>query len=373
MYEKVVMKDLNIILYDEKESYEINIANFYNKTIIQDLKCLLYYDLNKINRNKKFDINNILRDKIILCNADLSKYLNKTIILYADIDLFKRSVEEEKIIYEKDGSLIIELGYFDVIEKNIVKPHKYTSIDDSLFELIEQHNINNYSGIWENYEDKNNLNSYLNNYYELDKAAIIEKYINNGMFELYYRMLVEEAKLNNKKRIEKKAAAMCSYLATKRVLNDFFDRNDYDLEVSNPNVFVKNNNIEYDALIIKKNKNNSHKFIFAESDVVAIIELKTSGYIMPKELLAEGEFIKYIKNSNKINKKFIYLSLYESFGSRDNSVHYYEYLLCNLKNRKLKDSYGIFCATKKNQKNLLIPYQYDLEETLTKILKEERL
>ena len=353
---EVVMKNLTVTLENDKESYEITISSFLNKTIIQDLKCLLYFDLDKINQEEKFNINNILRDKIVL-NQDLP---NNTppIITLTVVDQSKK----------------IELGYFDVIAKNIIKPHKFEKIDDCLFEMIKEHNVDNYSGIWDNFNDKKYLKSYLSDYYKLDISTIIEKYICNGMFKLYYRMLVEEAKVNNKDKIEGKCTAMCTYLATKRVLNDFFDQNGYDLEVSNPNIFIKNVNVEYDAVIVKKSKDNREKFIYNENEVEAIIELKTSGCFLSKDDLKKNEFINYIIKSNPLRKKYIYLSLYVPFGDRDTSVHYYEYLLCNIaaiKDRytEYKESYGIFCATKRNQKKFLIPYEYDLEAILNKIFK----
>lgn len=362
MYE-VVIDNLIFTLYDNDYYYDIDVSNYYNKTIIQDLKCLLYFDLNKLNRNKEFDINYLLRDKII-CNFDFSKYIGKDILLKTEVNLFDRIKDTKE--YVKNGKhVIVDLGCFHVIDNNTIRPVIVNNLDDCLFELIEKHNVNNYSGIWVNFDDKKYLKSYVEDYYDFDKASIIKKYIYNGLLELYYRMLVEEAKLNNLNRVEGKATAMCSYLATKKVFNDFFDRNGYDLEVSNPNVFIKNTNIEYDAIIIKKNKNNVNKFIFDEKDVEAIIELKTSGCFISKNDLKNGEFIKYIKDSNPLDKKFIYLSLYESFGDRDTSVHYYEYLLCNL--ATIKNSFGIFCATRKNQKNLLIPYEYDLDKILKKI------
>ena len=363
------VKDLVVTLYDGDESYDINISYYYNKTIIQDLKCLLYFDLNKIDRNKKFNINDILRDRIEI-NRSLSDYVGQAINLKTTEKLFDRTGFDGE--YEPNGDYVtLDLGKFDVIDEYTIKPCLYDNIDNCLFETIIEHSVNKYSGIWDSLDNKNKLGSYIDDYYELDKSVIIEKYVCNGLFELYYRMLVEEAKLNNKSRIEGKAAAMCSYLATKRVLNYFFDRKGLDLEVSNPNVFIKNVNIEYDALIIKKNKDNYNKFIFDEGEVEAIIELKTSGCFFSKDDLKKGEFINYISRSNPLKKKFIYLSLYESFGDRDTSVHYYEYLLCNFLTLG-KLYFGIFCATKKNQKNLLIPYQYDLERKLKEIFKKSQ-
>ena len=357
-----IFNNLTVTLFDKEESFSINISNYYNKTIIQDLKCLLYLDLNKLNKNDKFNINNLLRDKIIV-DQNFKEYIGKDILLKTNIEIFERNKKTK--IYEAVGEKKIELGYFHVLDEYTIKPS--TINNDYLFDLIEKHTINDYSGIWNNLKNKKCLNDYMDSYYKQDKSKIIKKYIYNGMFELYYKMLLEEAKMNNLNRISGKASAMCSYLATKKVFNDFFNRNGYDLEVSNPNVFIKDNNIEYDAVIIKKNKNNTNKYIFDTDEVIAIIELKTSGCFYSKEQLDNNEFINYIKNSNPLNKKFIYLSLYESFGDKKTSIHYYEYLLCNISS--IANSYGIFCATKRNQKTILIPYEYDLDEILNNIFK----
>ena len=361
----IQIKDLRVLIYDEKnEKIEINISYFMNKAIIQDLKLLLFFQI----KGKKL----IEREKIDIVNEDINllEYKDKTISLETEIPDFIKNKED---YIESGKNRIIKLGNYEVIDKKTIKPLNC----EQLFEIIKEKNYESYtSDIWKDCIGKDNLNKFFDNYKKDEK--IIDNYINNDLLKIYYFMLLESSKINNEKRIAGKVSAMCSYLAVKKYLKKYFDDNKDDnkleYEVSNPNVFIKNNNREYDALVIKKKENNNEKFLFSKEDVVATIEIKTSGYFTSKEKLLtnEGtnEFIKYLKDEKIEGIPHIYISLYESFGEKSSSIHYYEYLLANLSSLEEDEYYGIFCCTKKDQNCFLIPYEYDLNIILDKIFKQ---
>ena len=366
----VRIKDLRVLIYDEKkEKIEINISYFMNKAIIQDLKLLLFF---QIKDNKLLE-----RTEIDIVNEDINllEYKTKKISLETEIPDFIKNKED---YIESGKNRIIKLGNYKVTGEKTIKP-----LDcEQLFEIIKEKYYESYtSDIWKDCIGKDNLSKIFDNY-KKDKKEIIDNYINSDLLKIYYFMLLESSKINNEKRIAGKVSAMCSYLAVKKYLKKYFDDNKDDnkleYEVSNPNVFIKNNNREYDALVIKKKENNkennNEKFLFSKEDVVATIEIKTSGYFTSKEKLLtnEGtnEFIKYLKDEKIEGIPHIYISLYESFGEKSSSIHYYEYLLANLSSLEEDEYYGIFCCTKKDQNCFLIPYEYDLKIILNKIFKK---
>lgn len=362
--EVISIKNLCISIFDEKNEVEIDVSKFCNKTIVQDLKLLMFYMYKKNNL--------VLRDKIIIKNKDvnLSDYKDKIIFLKTKINTFYKN-KEKKYVENKNDTKELSLGKFVVVDKNTIKP----SENNILFEIIKEDNSKNYnSDFWKKCIGKDNLKGIFEKYNE--KKDLKRIYLENGLLKIYYDMTLEAARINNIERIAGKVSAMCSYLAIKKIFNDYFDNEQLNYEISNPNVFVRNNNVEYDALVVKKNFNNKEKFLFSEKDVVATIEIKTSGLFITKEELKTkiddnknetNGFIDYLASEKIDGKKHIYISIYESFGSRNDSIHYYEYLSANFSVLENEGYYGIFCGIKKDQNYFLIPYEYDLKAILDKI------
>lgn len=369
-YKKLKIKNIKLANYGK--NYEINIENFLNKESIQDLQVLMFYEY-KDENSKELK----LRESI-------------------EVGEIKKKETPIKIVI-KTGKTEKTIGTAEVIDEHHIKPkniiinNKEINDIEDMFELIKEHDINKYKSIdkigidiWENCTGKKELEKYLKEYYfkektEQEKKQITKKYI-SGLFRIYYDSLVYSSIINSTKQIEGKANAMASYIAIK----EYLERKGFI--ISNPNVFIKNINMEFDALIIEKEAKNN--FYFEKDEVNSLIEVKTSGFFSSKKELRsktkeekdknkdekENAFIEYVKDHLKKqekkeleHKKYIYFSLHESYGSKDTSVHYYEYLFANLLTLDKNKYIGIFCALKKEQNKYLIPYEYDLDKILKKI------
>ena len=305
--------------------------------IIEDLMAIMYYEY-----NDKHEIN--LRKKIIVENGTINGEIGETV----ELKISKKvKIGKFKIIGEENN-------------KKIIKPTE----DNELFSKIEDHDVSNYSSfIWKKCEGRDNLGKI-----EKYKPNSIEDYTSKGLFEIYYKC-IENSLLYDIN--EAKATAMYSYLAIRDVLNYKLKEKGY--VVSNPNVFINGINTEFDALIVKKG--NENKFIYNIEDVYSVIEIKSSGYFASKKILNDkkktNNFINYVEANRKnlYNIPYIYLSVYESFGVKKDSIHYYEYLLANLSTLE-KNVIGIFCGTKKKSGKLLVPYNNNLDDIIDKLLKK---
>ena len=337
---KVMVK--NIIIYDNvrKKMVNINISNFLKRTNIDEtLKMILYYEYE--NHNIKY------RDKIYIENLNCKEN------------------EKIELIFESK----LNLGKYIVIEKNIVKPLNF-----NLFSLIDDKDYDFTNIIWNTCVGKENLKK-INFYKDVIKEKIENdnfldcEYANNGLLEMFYNSILEMNEFTSSDKIENKASAMCSYLAIREMFNRKFRERNLDYKISLPNVFIKGINTEFDALIVK----DDNKLIYDFDDVYGMIEIKTKGYFANKNQLMSNTFVNYLSKNKDImiDKIFIYLSMYESFGLKDNSVHYYNYLRANMTSKDLKDFIiGIFCVTKRKKDELLIPYEYDLDEIIDKVVKK---
>lgn len=355
-------------LDNHKHTYTIDVDNFLKKTIIQDLKILIYaeYDQNKLIPRKS---NIKLIDKKILDSKPGETIRIKT---------------SNKV-----------LGEAKVIDEYTINPtimyirNKPINKLSEMFCLIKKHDINEYDEctdnhgkkIWHYCQGKNKLKEVFNKYEKESESDIKKRYLSvNGLFKIYYDSIIYASIFSSMNRIEGKASAMASYLSIRDNLNKYL--NNKKLCISNPNVFIKDINMEFDALIINKEKQN--EYFFNIEDIKAIIEIKSSGYISSKENLIgsqyldengnpkQDEFIKYIKEhevKHKVTLPYIYLSIYESFGQRKTSIHYYEFLLANILSLDSDKYIDMFCGTKTDSDYYLIPYHYDLKEIIDKVLK----
>lgn len=351
----------NIELSNYGITYKINIKNFLKKTIIQDLKILLFAEYNEkgelTKRKKTIKIENI-KENLKEVPEIILKTSKETVIGKGKIN--------------NDGEL-------ELTEVLIDNKKNFSDIYD-LFELIPPHKIDynckteEDKNIWDYCKGKEQL---INKTYQEDEKVIKKKYLDN-LFKIYYDSIVYFSIINSIDKIEGKASAMASYISIKNNLNEYFKKKKLNLRISNPNVFIKNINIEFDALIVNSDKEND--YFYDLDDVKAIIEIKSSGFFTNKKNLIlsqyekdkEDLFISYIiKSHKKISKEkpipYIYLSIYESFGQRKTSVHYYEFLLANILSLDSKQYIGMFCGTKKDSKKYLIPYDYDLDYLLKDI------
>lgn len=334
-------KVTDIIIYDDKgNDIEINVSNFLKRTSIDEtLKMILYYEYQ----------NHVIkhREKITIENLNCDK--------------------DEKI--ELISKSNYNLGQYIVTDKDTVKPLNY-----DLFSLIDDKSFNIDSPIWETCKGKDNLEKI--NIYKgkiKDNKFLDSEYANNGLLEMFYDSILKMNEFTSSEKIENKASAMCSYLVIREMFNRKFQERGLDYKISLPNVFIRGINTEFDALIVKNDK----ELIYEVKDVYGAIEIKTKGYFADKEQLRDtnekSNFITYLSKNKDLfkNKPFIYLSMYESFGLREDSVHYYNYLRANISSENLKDFVtGIFCVTKRKKDELLIPYEYDLDEIIDKIVQK---
>ena len=353
---KEIYKELeieNVEISNYKMSYKVNIKNFLKKTIIQDLKVLLLCEYNDDNK----------------------------LVFRQEIKVLDKIPSDCKKVIIKISSKR-EIGIAEVIDEYHIKPleifieNEHTDKIEDLFKTIENHDVEKYKCL-----TKNNINIWEKNnckgkeklkeikYNSSDKHSIKEKYL-SGLFKIYYDSLVYSSIINSIERIEGKANAMASYIAIKNNLDKYLKEK--KIAISNPNVFIKDINMEFDALIV--NKDSKEKFFFDNDEVNSLIEIKSSGLFLSKDNLIDNGFIKYItsheKKQQELRKKYIYFSLYESYGQRDSSIHYYEFLLANLSTLDKNKYIGVFCALKKDQNHYLIPYEYDLEKILKRILEK---
>lgn len=191
-----------------------------------------------------------------------------------------------------------------------------------------------------------------------------EKYINE-IFKLYYDLLKNYI-LNfpTKKSGGHKASAMASYLSIKDFIKKHFEGK---CVVSGPNVFIKGNTREFDCLLLKGKSINEG--FYDEKEVYAAIELKVSGFFHDKEKGFIKSFYKDLLKSETeyLNEiPFLYIAFCEG---TNNSNSYYEDSYKALKKIKENKNINLFFVTvKKRGSRYTIPYDYDLEAIISKII-----
>lgn len=182
-----------------------------------------------------------------------------------------------------------------------------------------------------------------------------------GLFKIYYNSLIYCLKYNNTTRNGAKLDAMISYEVIKKELNRNFN-------ISLPNSFIKNNLIEYDALILRDGIENVEHF-YNYQDVLGIVEIKTSGYFFQNK-----DDINSLKENIERQKQdgipYIYIALLESYNEKyaNNS---YEKTLATF--NKIDGCIPIVVSLTENTQKFTVPIDYDLEKIIKKIKEMEKI
>lgn len=202
------------------------------------------------------------------------------------------------------------------------------------------------------------------NKYDMVNSDDMYDIYKNGLLKNYISFLIYMAKYNTQNKIKGKFTSTLSYL----VARDFFNEED-GFYISKPNVFIKDINVELDALLLKK-KDEIDKYIYEEDEVLGIVELKASGYFgdkrqFRKDISFRENKVTYLEKAKLRNIPFIYFALYESAGKKSTSIHYYKncYDVLNDYNKKI----GIFPLVRRDCDKFYIPYNYDENKLKNKI------
>ena len=109
----------------------------------------------------------------------------------------------------------------------------------------------------------------------------LSKY-NDNLFELYVRHLLKQIKYYKQKNISGKMSALITYESLKEYINSNYDLSK-NVMISTPNCFIEDYRQEFDALLLvpKKNYYKDDQYFYKKEDVIAVLELKTSGVMNP--------------------------------------------------------------------------------------------
>lgn len=173
-----------------------------------------------------------------------------------------------------------------------------------------------------------------------------DKENNKAQFKIYYDQLYNWFKYNSKSKASNKYSAMMTYLSVKDYLKKY--------HVSKPNCFIENCGQEFDMLLLNENysnKNegedeNKNEYVYKKENVLAVVELKTSGVMYKKEVfktqVLKNMIIKYILHISNVN---ISQDEYEEFEK----IKEYE---------KLKNWFKVFLNKAKISKKEVPPFIY---------------
>ena len=210
----------------------------------------------------------------------------------------------------------------------------------------------------------------LKDYFVPYKNAVIkdkDKFI-NGLFKInydsikyyldyhFFKLGKEYIRESNGKIFynvpEAKFSALCSYLAIK----DMFLLKGYKL--SPLDCFVLGEKLEYDALVLKEGV-SINKRIYSKDEILATIEIKTSGYFSNSIEKIKDDFDEYMDFQKIDGIPHIYIAVHES-------THYYKNVY-----KKLNEEGFIpmFCKLKETSDYITIPYEYNFDELLKKMDK----
>ncbi len=235
-------------------------------------------------------INRLLRKDLKL--LILTKYdKNNNLILNDNIQI----IDQEKIKLEIDKEYILKC-------KNIIIGQA-TYKGNTTFEATKIYINNEPKDIKDLFKDMND---------EQSTNKEIETYT-SGLFKYYYDFLIQCLEDNNNYFFINKMTAASSYIIAKK----YFEDKGYI--VSQPNVFIKNFNVEFDMLLLNKEE-DKNKIIFDTEDVKAIVELKASGIVGYSEKIDNKE--------NKIynNKNYFqaYITYDQDYQKRQNKLKEYD-------------------------------------------------
>lgn len=213
-----------------------------------------------------------------------------------------------------------------------------------------------------------------------------------GLFRYYYDFLIQCLEDNNNYFFINKMTAISSYIVAK----NFFKEK--GCKVSQPNVFIRNFNVEFDMLLLD-DKACSRKLVYEPEEVKSIIELKASGIVgYSKDIDNKPDkkygkdyknffqaYITFDQNAEKWDKKlkeydndlyeayveddyntikkevldipYIYFCFYESNSPKNKA---YECMYHDIK--KVNNRLGLFLTVSDNQDYYTIPYDYDIKK-----------
>lgn len=298
----------------EEEYVDINLLN--DKFDYRDLKAIMFIDKDSFKENK---LNLKFKDKI-----DIK--LNENIYNIDDVVILKLGNNIGKGIIKEKTSIDN-----DKMTKYIIKPTEVYingKYETSLFKLFKIVNKNN------QIFDYENTNENISN---------IFKNLVNSNFRLYYYALIEHCKNINGAN---KYSGIASYLGLKnyiKYLNSNVD-NKEKVYISPPNCYIKGTNVEYDALLIKENSND--KYLYNEDEVLAIIEIKTSGLICKKDDLKEA-YNEMINREKYNNIPFKYIAFHEfkdSYEKYNEQVDKVDQIFLTLKGKSTKTNINEDCG-----------------------------
>ena len=260
-------------------------------------------------------------------------------------------LKENDIVYIKDGIKRI-LG------RGIIEKKDYNNdIYKLKLKKLEVHVDNNYYDDirrlfkWDGKNDENqdSKDVYLNGIYKISYYSIY-----NYFKHFFFNKIIDENGSTQHWMPSNKLRAYCSYEAVRDVL----ESNGYN--VSQLDCFVEGNRWEYDALILKNNVNRNNR-IYKERDVLATIEIKTSGYFSDSKELIISKFENYMLQEKIKGIPHIYLAISES-----ESCNYYSKTYDVLKKLNVKNNayIPIYCKKQISGDYNVIPEEYDLNKLL---------
>lgn len=296
----------------------------------------------------------------------LFDYANDEFNFRKELEIIEPKIPDGEVIIKLPGdgnNSRIKIGK-GIAENNIVRALKlfvngeYSNDQYQLFRLLNEQELKKTDRIDFKYKS-DNIRNYANSIFKIYYDHL--KYYFNNFSD------VELAKL--KKGARNKAIAMASYLSLRDYINNRYS--DYCV-VSEPNVFIKNVFIEYDFLILKKGVNINQGY-YEQSDVYAVVEIKTSGYFPSNSKNITRDFEELIINETaNIDVPLLYIALHEgsSCGRKGNKAHYfYEQCLKVLETNKNKVD-GLFVAIKVGNSQFVVPYNYDFDNIIEEIIKK---
>ena len=272
----------------------------------------------------------------------ITNFEGRLLITYEETIIIETKEKIEDVVNVKIGTC--DLGIFRVVSKN---NYEYQLTKENKEEALKQ--------LFDKFK-----------YGRYDFEEAFQSY-KNGLLKLYIDFLLDIAKNHRQDKMKGKFTAMISYRAVKK----FFSVED-GFHISEANVFIKDVNVEFDALLLKRGV-PINQGVYDEKDVVAIIEIKASGYIGYKDTYVK-DFEEYVnfsyksKNKEEIvsleerrileKKLYIYFSLFASGCKNKESLNSYKECRRILKeNNKI----GIFALIKHDSNKLSIPYEYDID------------
>ena len=268
------------------------------------------------------------------------------------------SLENKELIY-KDGRNR-KMGIVHVKKVLDNSNNTYTLLVDAIGIYLENEIKTNILELFKSFNGKDlsldEKNEYINGLFKINYLAVREllKYF---FFNEKHEVPEGKSSVDEKYEVpEGKFSALCSYNALKMVLEE------NNIIISQLDSFVKGHKLEYDAIVLNKNV-DSNKRIYDINDVVATIEIKTSGLFNDDV----SDITDYLESQKIEGKPHIYLAVHE-LDSQTGEKKYYTNT-----NKAIKDLgneyISIFCKVHKDNEYIYIPENFVLKTLLYRIKK----